>query len=82
MTADAIAVPAPGVAATSKQLAQEHGYDIVLSSGFLAFAAHAGFLAAVEDVGIKVRGVMGTSSGAITGALYAAGYTPMQASLL
>jgi hypothetical protein len=26
-------------------------YDVVLSSGFLAFAQHTGFLQAVEDVG-------------------------------
>ena len=52
------------------------GYDIVLSSGFLAFAAHAGFLQAIEDLNIPVRGIMGTSSGAITGALYAAGLSP------
>ena len=51
------------------------GFDLILSSGFLAFASHAGFLAAVEEVGLPVRGVMGTSSGAITGALFAAGYS-------
>lgn len=47
--------------------------DLVLSSGFLAFAAHAGFLAAVEDAGVAVDGICGTSSGALTGALWAAG---------
>ena len=97
----------------------------MLSSGFLAFAYHAGFLQAVDEVrgspggwgsrcgarvgriapaaerpspgadkprdssqptprlpclqaGIKVAGVMGTSAGALTGSLYAAGYTPRQ----
>jgi hypothetical protein len=29
--------------------------DIVLSSGFLAFAYHAGFLAAVEEAGLQAR---------------------------
>ena len=48
----------------------------MLSSGFLAFAYHAGFLAAVEDLSLVVGGVMGTSAGALTGALYAAGYSP------
>jgi predicted acylesterase/phospholipase RssA len=47
--------------------------DLVLSSGFLAFARHAGFLAAVEEVGLPVEGVCGTSSGALAGALWAAG---------
>jgi len=47
--------------------------DCVLSSGFLAFAQHTGFLKAVEARGLRVRGVMGTSAGAIVGSLYAAG---------
>ncbi len=49
------------------------GVDLVLSSGFLAFAAQAGFLAAVEDLGLDVDGVCGTSSGALAGALWSAG---------
>ena len=52
------------------------GVDLVLSSGFLAFAHHTGFLAAVDDGGLSVAGVMGTSAGALTGALYAAGHAP------
>lgn len=51
--------------------------DLVLSSGFLAFAAHAGFVAAVEDAvgagALAVDGVCGTSSGALVGALWASG---------
>jgi NTE family protein len=47
--------------------------DLVLSSGFLAFARHAGFLAAVEELGLPIDGVCGTSSGALCGALWAAG---------
>jgi predicted acylesterase/phospholipase RssA len=47
--------------------------DVLLSSGFLAFARHAGVLAAVEDAEIKVDAVVGTSSGALVGALWAAG---------
>lgn len=47
--------------------------DVVLSSGFLAFAEQAGFLAALEDLGIEVDGICGTSSGALAGALWAAG---------
>lgn len=49
--------------------------DLVLSSGWLAFARHCGFLAAVEDAGIEVGGVCGTSSGALAGALWLAGHS-------
>ena len=47
--------------------------DLILSSGFLAFAAHAGFLRGIEDVEWPVEGLCGTSSGALAGALWAAG---------
>ena len=47
--------------------------DIVLSSGFLAFGRHLGFLRGVEAQGIPVNGVCGTSSGALVGALWTAG---------
>ncbi|MEQ1506002.1 MAG: patatin-like phospholipase family protein [Myxococcota bacterium] len=50
--------------------------DLVLSSGFLAFGAHAGFLAGVTDAGLAVGGVCGTSSGALAGALWASGMSP------
>lgn|GEM_PF-744473 len=53
-------------------------YDLVLSSGFLAFSRHLGFLDAIEDAvaggRIAVDGVCGTSSGSLTGALWAAGW--------
>ena len=48
----------------------------MLSSGFLAFAQHVGFLQAVERQGLGVRGVMGTSAGALVGSMYAAGLSP------
>jgi NTE family protein len=47
--------------------------DLILSSGFLAFARQAGFLKGVEEEGLSVDAVFGTSSGALVGALYAAG---------
>ncbi|CAG9466019.1 unnamed protein product [Pedinophyceae sp. YPF-701] len=50
--------------------------DVVLSSGWMAFARHAGFLQAVEDTGLRINSLCGTSAGAMTGALYAAGYSP------
>ena len=52
--------------------------DLVLSSGFLAFSRHIGFLDAVEEaVGagrFRVGAICGTSSGAMTGALWSAGW--------
>ena len=72
-------------------------YDVVLSSGFLAFGAHTGFLRGIEENfharpnlsidGGKfdsrtgrsklkaIRGIMGTSSGAIVGSLLANSYS-------
>jgi len=47
--------------------------DIILSSGFLAFASHIGFLRAIEDEERPVEAICGTSSGALVGALWAAG---------
>jgi len=47
--------------------------DLVLSSGFLAFARHVGFLAAVEAAPVRAEAVCGTSSGALVAALWAAG---------
>ena len=48
-------------------------HDLLLSSGFLAFARHVGVLQAVEASGVRVDAVVGTSSGALVGALWAAG---------
>ncbi|CAK0784113.1 hypothetical protein CVIRNUC_007316 [Coccomyxa viridis] len=56
----------------------DNSFDLVLSSGFLAFASHSGFLKAVSDADVNVRGVMGTSAGALSGSLYSAGYSPRQ----
>ena len=50
--------------------------DLVLSSGFLAFGRHLGVLQALERAGIEVEGLCGTSSGALIGALWAAGHSP------
>ena len=47
--------------------------DLILSSGYLAFARHVGFLRAVETAGVEVGAICGTSSGALAAALWAAG---------
>lgn len=49
--------------------------DLILSSGFLAFARQVGVLEAVEDCGIGIHRIVGTSSGALAGAMMAAGYS-------
>ena len=71
----ATAAPAPPATAASVAKPRPPPLDLVLSSGFLAFAAHSGFLAAVEDAGLEVGGVAGTSAGALTGALWCAGHS-------
>lgn len=48
--------------------------DLVLSSGFLAFARHVGVLAAFEELDLRPEAICGTSSGALVGALWAAGH--------
>ena len=50
-------------------------HDVILSSGFLAFSRHLGVLRAIEARGVPVAAVTGTSSGALVGALWAAGHT-------
>lgn len=47
--------------------------DLILSSGFLAFGRQTGFLAAVEEAGLEVDALVGTSSGALAGSLWLAG---------
>lgn len=49
--------------------------DLILSSGFLAFARHLGVLEALEELGIGIDAIVGTSSGALVAALYQAGHS-------
>lgn len=48
---------------------------LVLSGGGARGAAHIGVIKALEEQNIEITHVAGTSSGAVVGALYAAGYT-------
>lgn len=48
--------------------------DLILSSGFLAFARHLGVLRAVTSLDLQPDALVGTSSGALVGALSAAGH--------
>ena len=47
--------------------------DVLLSSGFLAFARHLGFRRALLEKQIPITGICGTSSGSVVGALWANG---------
>lgn len=49
---------------------------IVLSGGGAQGIAHLGVLAALDELGVRIDAIAGTSSGAIAGALYAAGNKP------
>jgi NTE family protein len=49
---------------------------IALSGGGIRGIAHAGVLKGLEDNGIKVEIVGGTSAGSLIASLYAMGYSP------
>lgn len=49
---------------------------VALSGGGIKGIAHAGALKAIEDIGIKVDIIGGTSSGSLVAALYAMGFKP------
>jgi len=49
--------------------------SLVLSGGGIKGLAHVGLLAALQDHGIKVKAISGTSAGALVGALYGSGMT-------
>lgn len=48
-------------------------FDLLLSSGYLAFARHIGFLHGIEKHALPIEAIVGTSSGALIGSLWAAG---------
>lgn len=51
---------------------------LVLSGGSALGMAHVGVLGILEEIGIPIDLVVGTSMGALVGGLYAAGYTPAE----
>ena len=52
--------------------------DLILSSGYLAFARHLGVVDAVAACGVEPEAVVGTSSGALVGALLQARVEPQR----
>lgn len=53
-------------------------YAIVLSGGGARGIAHLGVLKALDECNIKLDAISGTSAGAIIGAFYASGYSPIE----
>ena len=69
----------PAVAQTEEQTTagtRRPSVGVALSGGGAKGLAHIGVLRVLEDVGLQVDIVTGTSMGNIVGALYAIGYTP------
>ena len=60
---------------TQSTLAQQR-IGLVLSGGGAAGIAHIGVLKALEERGIPIDYITGTSAGALVGSLYACGYSP------
>ena len=53
--------------------------DLILSSGYCAFARHCGVLAAIEDFDVTIDRCVGTSSGSLAASLLCSGqFTPTQ----
>ena len=70
-----------GFSQSSDSLTQSNkdvSVGLVLSGGGAKGLAHIGVLKALEQAGVRIDYIAGTSTGAIVGALYAAGYTAAQ----
>ena len=60
----------------SENIAPAPGMALALNASFLGFFAHAGFLAGLEEIGVRPSKLAGSSAGAFAGGLYAAGLSP------
>src|SRR5256886_14583908 len=69
-----VLVPAPGPAQTPKTAK----IGIALSGGAARGLAHIGVLKVLEQAGIPVGSIAGTSMGSVAGVLYAVGYSAAQ----
>lgn len=58
-------------------LEKDHKVGLVFSGGGAKGFAHIGALKAIDEVGIRVDYIGGTSMGAVVGSLYAAGYSAL-----
>lgn len=66
------------LAITTNTVGSRETVGLVLSGGGAKGVAHIGVIKALEDNGIPVDYVTGTSMGAIVGSLYSCGWTPQQ----
>jgi NTE family protein len=66
---------AVGLCAQNSKVQKEAKVGLVLSGGGAKGLAHIGALKIIEEAGVKIDYIGGTSMGAIIGALYAAGYS-------
>ena len=57
---------------------QRKSVAVVLSGGGAKGVAHIGALKVIEEAGIPIDYIVGTSMGSIIGGLYSIGYTPEQ----
>ncbi len=66
------------ISSFSQDTLQKPKIGLVLSGGGAKGLAHIGVLKVIEEAGIKIDYIGGTSMGAIVGGLYASGYTARQ----
>ena len=66
--------PAPTLAA----LLRQQPFELIMSSGFFGFYAHAGVIVAIEEAGLVPSLVGGSSAGALVTGLWAAGIPAVQ----
>jgi len=71
-----IFLPAISFAQQNDSVQKRPKVGVVLSGGGAKGYAHIGALKKIEEAGIKIDYIGGTSMGAIVGGLYAAGYSP------
>ncbi|HYL98137.1 MAG TPA: patatin-like phospholipase family protein [Blastocatellia bacterium] len=68
----------PTLAESPQSISSRGRIAIVLSAGYFGFFAHAGFMLAVEELGIDYHCIAGSSAGAIVAALHASGLPAKQ----
>lgn len=68
----------PAVAQSDQPVADRKKVGLVLSGGGAKGIAHIGVLKVLEQAGIPIDYIAGTSMGAIIGGLYSVGYTPAE----
>jgi NTE family protein len=66
-----------GVVETVKDPSSRPKVGLALGGGGVRAAAHVGVLKVLEEEGIPIDYIVGTSTGAVVGGLYSAGMTPM-----